>query len=579
MKHQRIKRTFALVLALLCAVSCAAPALAAGQEDAGAQIEAYVREHEDTLAGMAVSIFNAESVEYENYFGYADREAGVPVTEDTVFDWGSITKLTVWISVMQLWEQGKLDLAADIRTYLPDGFLTRLTYDEPVTLIHLMNHQGGFEDAVMGMETPDERDILPLETYLFRYQPAQVYAPGTVTAYNNWSTALAGYIVERVSGEPFYQYVQNHLFKPIGIEHAALNSDLSDDPWVKERRLALRGYDTKGDPLRGPFEYLVAYPGGMCASPLRELRRFAQELLKPDTVWFQSPETYYEMFSPTAFYGDTDLALNSHGFWHIRCYAEPVIGHGGNTSGCSSKLMLDPESGRGMVVMVNQQQESVFTHLMAETVFGKGEWEKPDYRGWLESARTTYSGLMKVYHIVSTFSPANAEVVYESDFCVRGTSGGVEKICSCYGDYLVRTPGEVLPMSLMLGWGALGIVFAVVILLWRGVACLVRRGKRCPADGLAVSAALLSLAVAGMLLTFAISLLSLDMWRPLTYRLWSIGMLVLMIVLAALVIRGLCFFRKLDTKGRRALRVAVLIAAAGIAANIAYWNLFMFWTA
>ena len=69
------------------------------------------------------------------------------------------------------------------------------------------------------------------------------------------------------------------------------------------------------------------------------------------------------------------------------------------------------------------------------------------------------------------------------------------------------------------------------------------------------------------------------MWRPLTYRLWSIGMLVLMIVLAALVIRGLCSFRKLGTKGRKALRVAVLIAAAGIAANIAYWNLFMFWTA
>ncbi|MBQ7492116.1 MAG: beta-lactamase family protein [Clostridia bacterium] len=576
---KRMKTALALLLALLCALSCAVPALAAGEGDVGAQIEAYVQEHEDTLAGMAVSVFDADAVEYEDYFGFADREAGVPVTEDTVFDWGSVTKLTVWISVMQLWEQGKLDLEADIRDYLPEGFLTRLKYNEPITMIHLMNHQGGFEDAVMGMDTPDERDILPLEDYLYRYQPAQVYEPGTVTAYSNWSTTLAGYIVERVSGEPFYQYVQNHLFKPIGIEHAALNSDLSDDPWVKERRLALRGYDTKGDPLRGPFEYVVPYPCGMCASPLRELRRFAQELLKHDTVWFQSPETYYEMFSPTAFYGDTDLALNSHGFWHIRCYATPVVGHGGNTPGCSSNLLLDPESGRGMVVMVNQQTESVFTHLMAETVFGKGEWEKPDYRGWLESARITYSGLMKVYHIVSTFSPANAEVVYESDFCVRGTSGGVEKICSCYGDYLVRTPGEVLPMSLMLGWGALGIVFAVVILLWRGVACLVRRGKRCPVDGLAVAASALSLAAGGMILGYATSLLSLAMWRPGSYRLWSVGMLVLMCALAAVCVWGVLSFRKLKTKGRKALRVIALVAAAGVAANIAYWNLFMFWTA
>lgn len=576
---KRRQSGFALLLALLCAFSCAVPALAAEPEDADAQIKAYVREHEDTLAGMAVSVFDADAVEYEDYFGFADREAGVPVTEDTVFDWGSVTKLTVWISVMQLWEQGRIDLGADIRTYLPEGFLTRLKYDEPVTLIHLMNHQGGFEEAVMGQMTLDEGDILPLEEYLRRYQPAQVYAPGTVTAYSNWSAVLAAYIVERVSGEPFYQYVQNHLFQPIGIEHAALNSDLSDDPWVKERRMALRGYDANGDPLGNGFAYLLAYPAGMCASPLRELRRFAQELLKPDTVWFQSSDTYDEMFSPTAYYGDTDLALNSHGFWHIRCYATPVVGHGGNTSGCSSNLLLDLESGRGMVVMVNQQQESVFTHVMAETVFGKGDWEKPAYRGWLESARTTYRGIMKVYQIVCIAPPSANETLYESDFCVRGGSGGVDRICSCYGDYLVKTPGDVLPMYAMLGWGVLGILFAVAALLWKLIAFLLKRREKCPVDGLAVAASALSLAAGGMILGYATSLLSLAMWRPGSYRLWSVGMLVLMCALAAVCVWGVLSFRKLKTKGRKALRVIALAAAVGVAANIAYWNLFMFWTA
>lgn len=94
---------------------------------------------------------------------------------------------------MQLWEQGKLDLEADVRTYLPDGFLTRLRYDEPITMIHLMNHQGGFEDALMGLNVPDERDILPLEAYLRRYEPAQVYAPGrlplTATGARRWQAS------------------------------------------------------------------------------------------------------------------------------------------------------------------------------------------------------------------------------------------------------------------------------------------------------------------------------------------------------------------------------------------------------
>lgn len=579
LKQKYLKKVFSLLLALLCFLLCASPALAE-TENAGVIIEDYVQEHEDSLAGMAVSVFSADTVEYENYFGYADREAGVPVTEDTVFDWGSITKLTVWLSVMQLWEQGKLDLEADIRSYLPEGFLKRLTYDEPLTLIHLMNHQGGFEDSVIGTYVPDERDIMTLEAYLSRFQPAQVYAPGTVTAYSNWGTALAGFIVERVSGEPFYQYVQEHLFRPIGIEHAALSSDLSDNLTTKEQRMALQCYDRSGQPLKVSFSYLLPYPGGGCVSPLRELRRFAQELLNPDTVWFRSRETYEALFTPTAWYGDTDLSLNSHGFWHFRCYAVPLIGHGGNTPGCSSKLMLDPDSGRGMVVVVNQQYESVFTHIMPEAVFGKGEWDTPTYHGWLESARTAYGGIMKIYQIVSICSPAALQQqVYESDFCVLDSSGSPEKISSCYGDYLIITPGKALPMYFMLLWCALGMLFAVFALLWRLIALFAKRRETCPADGFAVSTSLLSLAAGGMLLAFAQSLLTLVFWRPVEYRLWSIGMLLILAALTVLCVRGLGSLRKVETKRRRSMRIAALIAAVGVAANIVFWNLFMFWTA
>ena len=84
----------------------AAVALPSGSnsEDIGAQIEAYVEEHEETTAGMSVSVFHGQETLYTGYFGYADKEQGIPLTEESVVEWGSATKLFVWVSVMQLWE-------------------------------------------------------------------------------------------------------------------------------------------------------------------------------------------------------------------------------------------------------------------------------------------------------------------------------------------------------------------------------------------------------------------------------------------------------------------------------------------
>lgn len=100
----------------------------------GNKIEQYVDEHSDTTAGMNVAVFDANDTIYRNSFGYMDMQNKVPVTEDTVMEWGSVSKLLVWISVMQLSEQGKIDLEADINTYLPEGFLHNRKYDSPVTM-------------------------------------------------------------------------------------------------------------------------------------------------------------------------------------------------------------------------------------------------------------------------------------------------------------------------------------------------------------------------------------------------------------------------------------------------------------
>ena len=112
-------------------------------------------------------------------------------------------KLLVWVSVMQLYEQGKLELDRDISHYLPDGFLSNLSYDMPVTMLNLMNHNAGFQEVYADVMVTDADYIVSLEEALRKHKPAQIYKPGTVTAYSNWGVALAGFIVEQVSGVSF----------------------------------------------------------------------------------------------------------------------------------------------------------------------------------------------------------------------------------------------------------------------------------------------------------------------------------------------------------------------------------------
>jgi len=164
-------------------------------------IEDHVQENQATTAGMAVGVFDGDEILYENYFGFANKAENLHVDADTVFEWGSVTKLITWVSVMQVWEQGLLDLNADIRTYLPDTLLSDLKYDEPITMIHLMNHTPGFEEVYKNIFANEADSSKNLETLLVGSEPRQIFPPGQFTAYSNWGATLAGYIVERVSGQ------------------------------------------------------------------------------------------------------------------------------------------------------------------------------------------------------------------------------------------------------------------------------------------------------------------------------------------------------------------------------------------
>ena len=152
------------------------------------------------IAGATVSIVKDGKLLFVKGYGYADVEKKQFVSApETLFRPGSISKLFTWTAIMQLFEQGKLDLDRDVNEYL--DFKIPEAFGKPITLKNIMTHTPGFEEGIKDLFTTSGTPNLG--EYLKTHIPARIYPPGTVPAYSNYATALAGYIVERVSGRPF----------------------------------------------------------------------------------------------------------------------------------------------------------------------------------------------------------------------------------------------------------------------------------------------------------------------------------------------------------------------------------------
>ena len=177
------------------------------------------------IAGAVVSVVKDGQVLFQKGYGYADVEEKKPVIPDqTLFRPGSISKLFTATAVMQLVEQGKLDLDRDVNDYL--DFPIPKTYPDPVTLRQLLTHTGGFEETLKNLFVAHESDMKPLRTYLVNEMPARIFPPGKIPSYSNYGFTLAGYIVERVSGENFERYIENQILKPLRMNNSTFDQPL-----------------------------------------------------------------------------------------------------------------------------------------------------------------------------------------------------------------------------------------------------------------------------------------------------------------------------------------------------------------
>ena len=342
----------------------------------GSSIDSYIKEREAGLASCAVSVFDGEGVIYDGYYGFADIENSVPADEETVYEWGSTSKMLVWTSVMQQWERGNIDLDADIREYLPDGFLTKLKYpDEKITMINLMSHNAGFQESFYENQEAAPDDVYDtLEAAVKACECYQAYHVGEYTAYSNWGTALAAYIVEQTSGIDYVTYVNENIFEPLGMEHSSIEPQQKDNEWVAEKRPELKCYgryeDEKYNEDYGECRYAVQlFPAGACMSTLEDISKFGQAFVAEDCPLFENDSTRDEMFKATSYFGDTDVAKNCHGLW-TQEYKVETLGHGGNTGGCTAELEFDPVSGLGVAVLTNEAGETAFCSGIPVLLYG-----------------------------------------------------------------------------------------------------------------------------------------------------------------------------------------------------------------
>ncbi|HUO91604.1 MAG TPA: serine hydrolase domain-containing protein [Rhizomicrobium sp.] len=302
------------------------------------------------IAGAVIAVVKNGHVIFEKGYGVSDVKTQAPVDpKTTMFRPGSVSKLFTWTAVMQLAEQHKVDLDSDINAYL--DFKIPPFEGKPITLRNLMTHTPGFEETDKNLFVTDPKKMMSLGDALKLWVPTRVFAPGEVPAYSNYGAALAGYIVERVSGEKFEDYIANHILIPLAMKHSTFEQPLPKDlkPFMS------KGYDTASSGKAQPYEMIPMAPAGALAASADDMTRFMIAHLNNgeyNGVRILQPETAIKMHG-VAYEHTPGIPPMAYGFYHEDVNGHTIVGHGGDTLWFHSDLHLILDQHVGLFVSQN----------------------------------------------------------------------------------------------------------------------------------------------------------------------------------------------------------------------------------
>ncbi|WP_082651387.1 serine hydrolase domain-containing protein [Paenibacillus etheri] len=307
------------------------------------------------IPGAVISIVKDNKIILAKGYGSSNLEKAAPVDPTTsMFRIASTTKLFTWTAVMQLVEQGKIDLDTDINTYLKSVKIPA-TYPEPITMRHLMTHTAGFEEGGVGYQITTDPAKLPgsISETLNKHMLARVRTPGEISSYSNYGATLAGLIVEEVSGVPYNDYIKKYIFDPLDMKYSTVVEPLPES-FMPNNVVGYKSENGSFIPGTPTFEggFRPAGSGTVSAvdmahfmiAHLQNGKYGGQQILRPETA---------ELMHSTTFQFDKRLPGVDLGFAEKQINGLTLITHGGSDPMFNTELYLVPAKHVGIFVSYN----------------------------------------------------------------------------------------------------------------------------------------------------------------------------------------------------------------------------------
>nr|WP_257207136.1 beta-lactamase family protein [Bacillus thuringiensis] len=363
----------------------------------------------ENAAGVALVVVKDNQILFQKGFGFSDKEKNTPIDpKKTVFRLASISKVFTASAVMQLVEQGKIDLNKDIVNYM-GGLKYQNNMGEPVTMEHLLTHTTGFDYVDPRPEDIhyQENDYTMLKDYVADNMPTVVRKPGDTYTYDNFASMLQGYIVQNLTNTPFYKYMAKNIFYPLEMH----NSSFVMTNFIKEKLAT--GYDAKGNAI--PFYQTrpTDMPQGSMFSTGSDVANFMiaqlndgkfknNQILQKETVEdMQKTKFALHPKYPNMTYGFEFFSPQSHN-------GQYVFGKGGNIPGFSSLMWLIPEHKIGVFVVTNKDSSAlpveVFDDFMNQYFPDK---TKPEYLNPNEEELKKFEGVYRDLRLKNLMSHVN----------------------------------------------------------------------------------------------------------------------------------------------------------------------------
>ncbi len=307
------------------------------------------------LVGMTYSVVRNGSILVSGGYGASDYIALTPVDPNTtLFRLGSISKTFIAISILQLMEDGLIDLEEDVNSYLT-AFQIPDTYEEPITIRHLLTHTAGFEETVKQSVFETEYEMPDLEETLMNEVPNRVNPPGELLSYSNFGYCLLGYIIEELTALPYELYIQLEILDPFGMNHTTFEQPL---PPHLEPDMAT-GYGENRE--EAFFEYLSISPAAAITSTAGDMSKFMVAMLNNATFNGNQilENSTVTLMQSEQFTTHPDLPGMCFGLYEMDANDQHIIGHGGDTVFFHSRMALFPEYDLGVFISYNNREGSI----------------------------------------------------------------------------------------------------------------------------------------------------------------------------------------------------------------------------